>query len=737
MSISLTDKSWRGIEISVIVPCFNEEANLAELAARVLRVFDARGLDGELILVNDGSRDDTWGEIERLAAGDPRVRGVNHERNMGIEAGWRSGLEASKGRLVSIMDADLQNLPEDIWRLYREIRNNQVDLVQGYRSSIGRLKDGRYISSIGLNFILNFCFKMKARDNKSGFIMCRREVMADILRHRFRYRYFQTFITVAAKAKCYTIREVETLFEPRYLGKSFISKFSPKVYFWALWDVLKALVEYRIFVPPDEDLANFLKAHPPQREPEKAAWWRRAWFAFYAGLMPLHHWMISYNAFKYYRELKRSQYLTGENMRKYQLLRLQRIVSYAYIHCSYYKERMDAMGIKPEDIRTLDDIAKLPILDKADVRRDLYFDLIADGFDKKRMQKITTSGSTGDPLTLYADKNQLEFRFANTLRNVEWTGYQFGDRQLRLWHQTIGMTRMNIIKEKLDAWLCCRTFFPAFEIDEGMIRKYLDFIRTRKPKLLDGYAESFNLIARYLEQAGSDGAIRPGAIISSAQTLPQKSREIIEREFHTKVYDKYGAREFSGIAHQCCEQGGYHINAESYIVEVVKGGQPVKLGEIGEVLVTDLNNLCAPLIRYRLGDLAVLSDKECACGRGLPMIEGIEGRTQAIIIGTNGVFVPSSFFLHLIKDYDYAISAFQVVQSKIGAITLKIVKSLRFSPEVLERILGLLREKLGKDTEICVEYVESIPLGRTGKRQSSISFVDIDLSKGKLHEDST
>jgi phenylacetate-CoA ligase len=721
------------LELSVIAPCFNEGANLPELANRVLRVFDTRRIDGELILVNDDSTDDTVNVINALSRQDGRVVGINHEKNIGVEGGWRSGLRVARGRFICIIDADLQYMPEDIWRLYREIIHSHADVVQGCRSHIGRIKDNRYISSIGLNSLLNFLFGMRAKDNKSGFIICRRDVFEDILQHRFKYHYFQTFITVAAKAKGYSIKEVETLFESRYLGKSFISKFPVRVYAGVCWDLLKGIVEYKLLPSHDADLTVFLKKNPPARSPDTLSMWRRVYFNFYSSLMPFHHWIISYNAIRYYRDLRKSQYLSRENIQEYQIEKLKKLIAYAYAHVPYYKEKMDAAGIRPNDIKSLDDLTKLPILDKSDIRKNLHFDLMAEGFDRKKMRKITTSGSTGEPLIVYVDKNQLEYRFANTLRNMEWTGWRFGDRQLRLWHQTMGMTKRQAFKERLDGLISRRIFFPAFELNEAMILKYLEFIKKKKPVLLDGYAECFNLLARYLETRIAEQGISPKAIISSAQTLPARSREIIERTFHTKVYDKYGAREFSAIAHQCEERGGYHINAESYIVEVVRDGKHVDAGEVGEIIVTDLNNRCVPLIRYRIGDIAISSDKLCPCGRGLPLIEGIQGRIQSIIVGTNGIYLPGTFFAHFIKDYEYAITSFQVIQEKLGSITLKIVKGLRFSQEVLDKILQILKAKLGEDMIIDVEYVSNIPLGKTGKRQHSISKLDngLDIFGGR------
>ena len=140
--------------LSVVAPCFNEAQNLAELTERLNRTFERKGIAGEIILVNDGSRDDTGAVIDALARQHPNVVAIHHAVNRGIEAGWRSGLQAARGIYVCFIDADLQHLPEDVYRLLREIQHSHVDLVQGYRSSVGRLKDSRYILSKGLNFLL-------------------------------------------------------------------------------------------------------------------------------------------------------------------------------------------------------------------------------------------------------------------------------------------------------------------------------------------------------------------------------------------------------------------------------------------------------------------------------------------------------------------------------------------------------------------------------------------------------
>lgn len=718
--------------LSVIVPCYNEEGNLRELASRLKAVYARKGIKGEIVFVNDCSRDRTGELIDSLAAHDPDIVARHHPTNQGLAAGWATGLAASHGAYVCLIDGDLQNLPEDVWRLYREITLHHVDLVQGYRSSIGRLKDSRYILSKGLNFLLNLLFGMNLRDNKSGFIICRREVLGEILRRRFRYHHFQSFITIAAKTHGFSIRQIETIFQSRLVGQSFIPRLPGVLIFQVLADLGKAVVEYRLSPKKKTILAEYLRDKPAHPRQQNLRGWRRLWLGFYAWTMPLHGWLISRDIKTYYEELNRSQWLTPAQMRELQQLKLRRLINQAYYHVAYYRELFDRAGLEPDDIQSLEDLQKIPLLDKQSIREHLYFDLLSDNHDKRKLHRISTSGSTGEPFICYVDKFQLEMRWAATLRSQEWTGYRFGDRCARLWHQTIGMSWSQIVREKLDAWMTRRLFIPAYEMSEQNLHAHMNKLRRFKPVLIDGYAESFNFLAHYLKQHDMKG-VQPKGIMSSAQILPDQTRTIIKEQFGCGAFDKYGSREFSGIAYESDAHDGHLVVAENYIVEILKDGRPAAPGEMGEVVITDLNNFCMPFIRYRVGDLAVAMDhsQPSPCGRGLPRIGRIEGRVQAIIIGTNGNFVPGTFFAHLFKDYDHVVSQYQVIQEVRGKVTLKIVKAPRYTEEGFAEIMKQLRHFLGADMNFTLEYVDLVPLGRTGKRQGAISKLGIDFQTAR------
>jgi phenylacetate-CoA ligase len=717
-------------ELSVIAPCLNEAHNLPELVERLQKAFSKEHIKGEIVLVNDGSQDNTGPVITALASQYPNLKPCHHEKNQGVVAAWKTGLTASHGEYICLIDADLQYLPEDVRRLYREIKYTHADMVQGYRSSIGLLRDSQLLLSKGFNFILNTAFGMHQKDNKSGFVLCRREVLDDVLRFRYKYHYFQSFITVAAKTKGYSIREIETLFQSRLLGKSFMSRFPVKVVFFCIHDVIKAFFEYRIFYKPENVLEDFLSRNMPSKYVETLPGWRKWFFNLFTATMPIHHWMISWQAAQYYYELKRSQWLSQLQIKELTNIKLRKLIHHAYHHVAYYREKFDELGITPSDIQSVDDLQKIPFLTKNDVRENLYFNMLSDNHDNEKILRITTSGSTGEPFVCYADKHQLELRWAATQRSMEWTGYRFGDRQARLWHQTIAMSRSQIIRERIDAWFNRRMFIPVFEMSDRNIENTFRKLRSFKPILIDGYAEVFNFLAYYIKNHKII-PVKPKGIVSSAQMLPEPSRRIIEGAFECGVFDKFGSREFSGIAYECEAHDGHHIVSECYVVEILKNGKPVAPGEMGEVVITDLNNYCLPFIRYRLGDLAVAMDNtiQCRCGRGLPRIGNIEGRVQAIIIGSNGEYIPSAFFGHFFKDYDYLMRQYQVIQDEPGKILLKIVKGPRFAEEPFAEILKILHRTLGEETEIKVEFVDKVAMVRTGKQHGSISKLNIDFQK--------
>jgi phenylacetate-CoA ligase len=233
----------RGERLSVIAPCLNEELNVPRLVERCLAVFDGLPIAAELVLIDDGSSDGTWAainEAERVHAG--RVVGARHETNRGIVQGWKTGLGAARGDLICLIDSDLQNRPEDITRLYEVYRSEHPDIVQAVRHPTAGSR--RMLFSRALNHLLNLSFGTKLRDNKSGFVLCHKSVLEEALADADGYRYFQSFLGVAVSARGHRFSEIDTTFEARQAGQSFLSNVPIVVSL----EICKELIRYRLDV---------------------------------------------------------------------------------------------------------------------------------------------------------------------------------------------------------------------------------------------------------------------------------------------------------------------------------------------------------------------------------------------------------------------------------------------------------------------------------------------------------
>ena len=710
------------MKLSVVAPCLNEEGNIKSLVERISLAL--KEIPHEIILVNDASTDHTYAEIVKIQESEfNNVKLVNHVHNQGIANSWYSGILEAESDLICFIDADLQNPPEAIPEMYNSLIENQVDVVQGVRSSIGRIKENRFILSRGLNALLNIIFAQKAKDSKSGFILGKKEVLIQVLNFRNKYYHFQTLIGVAIRLSNFRIVEVETLFLSRNVGKSFLTSTKTlKVVSQTFLDLIKGFYLLRLkgksVIFPDL-MHNSIK--------NKMNFLQKLRFEIFFLTTPLHKWIIGRPTRKYYLWLKSVEFIPRSEMEDIQLIKLRKLVSNAYHNVPYYKRIFDEAGFKPFDLKQISDLERIPLLSKDDVRRNIHFSLFSSKHNKKEMLQINTSGSTGEPFICYADKFQLEMRLATTLRAQEMTGFRFGDRQMRLWHQTLGMSKSQIVRERLDAILLRRKFIPAFEMTSESVESLIGMINNYRPKLIDGYAESLNFIAT---MAGSTIKHPPAGVISSAQQLTSQTREQIENIFNTKVYDKYGSREFSGIAYQCKEGVNHHVQDESYVVELLVDGRKAHPGEVGEIVITDLNNFSVPLIRYRIGDLAVaVEQKDCKCGRPHSTIGEITGRTQALIGCSNGVWLPGGFFGHFFKDYEYAVKHYQIVQEVFGEFEIRVVPNPQFNKLIENKIIENMKNFAGADSKITLKLVDSIPMVRTGKRSPVVSNLKQEYQK--------
>lgn len=707
-------------KLTVIIPCRNEAATLGNLIARLINCVSS--LELEIIIVDDASSDKTTEVIGLLRTkySNVIIHEILNETKQGIYACWKQAIDISTGHLVLLMDGDLQNPPESIPGMLDLIERSGADIVQAVRRVIDEDSNNTIKRARTNNFLVRILFHLECRDATSGFLLGTSYGVRKLFEARQNLFYSQSHLYLFAKFEGLEVQEIETLFDkreatntsPRNRELNFIefAKFT--------FDLFRLkLYEFRN--------GSFYLGGVRSNYKTDLPLLRRFFFWLYFKSSIFHKWIIRSSIRDKYNWLKTVEYFDREDLKNIQLLRLKKLIKHVYLNVPYYRAEMDRLGLSFDFIETLDDFENFPLLSKADVRSNIHFQMFAVNHDKKIMHKIKTSGSTGEPFICYADKFQLEMRMASTIRAFEMTGWAFGDKQLRLWHQTLGMSKSQVVKERIDALFMRRKFVPAFEMSEKSLTNLQNLIRRKKPALIDGYAESLNFLA---SKSFDYGSYSPKGLISSAQQLTPNTRENIERSFSSRVHDKYGSREFSGIAYQCKESPYHHVQDESYIVEILVEGRPAKPGELGEIVITDLNNFSVPLIRYRIGDMAYAVEQlPCKCGRSQTLIGDIAGRTQALVACSNGVWLPGTFFAHFFKDFNWCISQYQVFQREIGEITLRIVSNGAFLEEEKSKISELLSQYVGESTKINFEIVDEIPLLATGKRTPVISLVRVDF----------
>jgi len=422
------------------------------------------------------------------------------------------------------------------------------------------------------------------------------------------------------------------------------------------------------------------------------------------------------------REMERTQYLPKDKLETLQFERLRRLIDHAAAHCPFYAKRFAEHGVGPSSLKEPGDILKFPVLRKRDIQSN-GDDMLASNVPRSHLVENRTGGSTGKPLHFYVDLERMETRKAATIRHNRWAGYDIADKAGIIWGSTRDLAA--VFERKLP--LRSAVFERSLVLDASCLseQSMVDFARRLaryRPRVILAYAHSAYLFASVME-ARSLRTISPHSVITTAEMLYPHQREKIERTFGCRVFDRYGSRETSVIASECDSHSGLHVNAECLLLETLDGGKPAGPGEPGEVVITDLLNFGMPFIRYAIEDWATLSADACPCGRTLPLLSGLEGRTTDFIRTPEGRYVSgAALTIKLIAEIP-GIAQAQLVQDSLDSVRLRIVKDPPFTKESEDLLLRKARELMGATIRISTEFCEDIPSEPSGKFRFSISKV--------------
>jgi phenylacetate-CoA ligase len=433
-------------------------------------------------------------------------------------------------------------------------------------------------------------------------------------------------------------------------------------------------------------------------------------------LHPLDRWRSGDAAeMRHLREYERTQYLSPSELQELQVERLRRLIVHAYQRCPFYGRQFDAAGIHPLGIRALDDLRAVPVLEKHHIQehRD---DIVAIGWPQHDLLPNLTGGSTGRPLSFFVSRDRFCSRAAATRRHNRWAGFDVGDRLGVLWGAARDLSGGSWKRRLRNALIDRELILDAGYVTESSLQIFDAAVKRFRPKTIIAYAGAIALWARYLKSRNLP-AYQPHSIITSAEVLEPSSRALIEDVFGCPVFNRYGCREVSIIASECAEHVGMHVMAEGLYVEVVRGDRAARPGEAGAVLVTDLLNLAMPLIRYRIGDVAVVEGGVCACGRGLPRIRSVEGRSSDFLVGADGRLVSGISLTLFLVARRPSLGQVQIWQEVRGQVLFKIcpLNGAAVSPDDRLFLDTETKNYLGPDTNIDYECVEQLPCEPSGK----------------------
>ncbi len=421
---------------------------------------------------------------------------------------------------------------------------------------------------------------------------------------------------------------------------------------------------------------------------------------------------------RYLDEYEGNQWKSADELAAIQWDKTTRLLRHCYEHVPFYRERWKAADIHWRDIRSMVDYARLPTLTKDDIRSN-YERLVADTHRGKTMRK-TTGGSTGQPLAFEYTRESFERRTAVMMRGYAWAGAAPGRPTVYVWGGELGKVALPArLKANLHHVLLRRRVLSSFYLSSDDVAAYIREIDRSKPQVIVGFVNPLHLLARAMLSDGKQHW-RPGTVITGAEQLHPFQRADIEHAFGCRVFNTYGCREFMLIASECPEREGLHVNVDHLVVELV--GPDGRPAPEGEVAITDLHNYGMPFLRYVNGDLAKRLDGACACGRGLPRLEEVQGRVLDMIRTEDGRVVPGEFFPHMMKDVR-GIDRFQVVQKDLRRLHVRIVKDHRFDTTSMSRLDEQVRRVLGPRIDVRYEFVPEIPLTPSGKQRVTISEI--------------
>jgi phenylacetate-CoA ligase len=425
--------------------------------------------------------------------------------------------------------------------------------------------------------------------------------------------------------------------------------------------------------------------------------------------------------------MKENDRFKREKLLEIQQKKVINLVQHAYKHSDYYREVLDNNGIKIDSIKSIMDLKRIPILTKKMLRENI------DKIRVKNNNKYTvakTSGSTGKVLKFIKDRQATAVHNSSYYRGLSWHGLDIGAKEAMLWG--VPVNKLVEIKSRLIDFALNRFREKEYNLNNDILYDFYKKLLKKRPQILSGYSSMVVQFALFLKNNNLNGKnIGIKIVKCTSETVNDGDYKLIYDVFGCPLVVEYGAAETNIVAFSC-EKGNIHLFSDYVLTEFENHSEENIDPEYKELIVTSLYNYSLPIIRYKIGDFAIQKEGYCKCGKELPMVEKIIGRTSALVYGTDGSRFHSIIFYYIFKGLQDkkigGVSQFQVIQESKNRLIMNLVKDESFSSKTIDYISEKVKEKLGINIKIEFNIVDIIAREKSGKIRDFISNLENELT---------
>jgi phenylacetate-CoA ligase len=446
--------------------------------------------------------------------------------------------------------------------------------------------------------------------------------------------------------------------------------------------------------------------------------------------------MLGRPSFAILGELRRSQFWSHERLRDLQLHRLGALLATAWEHAPFWRERMEQAGVAPTDFRSIEDIRRLPLLEKADLRA--HRERMVWPGEGRRVSLVRTSGSTNEALQFYTSSTREAHINAARMRGHEWVGVRRGEKEMYFWGSPVELSSQDRLKRFRDR-LINDGLANGFELSPERARRYFEQWKRWRPRCIFGYPCSFSLMVDMAEGMGLDLSelARRGlkVIVTTSEMLTDCDRERIAAAFAVPVYDSYGLREGGLVGHECAE-GTMHCVDEQVLLETVDPETLEPTDGEGELVLTNLVSQVMPVIRYRTGDIVTLWEEPCTCGLSLGSVRISGGRVADFVVTTDGRWIPGYAFIYICRSVPGVVK-FQARQDGPGLVRVALAVDEKFPADGCERVRRAALERLRSDDRVEVTVADDIRPAPSGKYRPVIGKLAEELRSSGNRQSAT